>query len=82
MALEVELEHYNSIKDDLLKHHAGKYALIVGREVLGIFDHAEEAYKVGLEQKGHVPMLIKQVLRDDPVISIPALSLGLLRANS
>lgn len=81
MALDTELRYFESIKGDLLQHHEGKYALVIGTDLVGVFDHSEEAYKAGIEQRGNVPMLIKRVSKDDPVETIPAMTLGLVRAN-
>ena len=81
MELETELQFFQSTKDELLQHHEGKYALIIGPELLGVFDHREEAYKDGIEKRGNVPMLIKLIARDEPVESVPAMNLGLLRAH-
>lgn len=81
MALETELQHYESIKADLLQHYEGKYALIIGAELIGIFDQREAAYRTGIEQRGNVPMLIRRIVRDEPMDVIPAMTLGLLRAR-
>jgi hypothetical protein len=81
MALDTEFRYFESIRGELLQHHEGKYALIIGSELVGTFDHSEEAYKAGIEQRGNVPMLIKRVSKDDPVEMIPAMTVGLFRAN-
>ncbi len=81
MALETERQYYDSVKPELLRHHEGKFVLIIGNEVLGAFDNPEEAYKAGLQQRGNLPMLIKQVLKNEPTESIPAVTLGLLSAR-
>ena len=81
MVLERELEYFEAIKADLLQRHEGKYALIVGAELLGVFDHQEEAYRVGIEKRGNVPMLIKQILKEEVPDRIPAMMLGLLHAR-
>lgn len=81
MALETELEQFEALKADLLQHHEGKYALIIGTELLGVFDHPEEAYKVGIDKRANVPMLIKHISREEITDTIPALTLGLLGAN-
>ena len=78
MPLEVELAYFNAEKAVLLKHHEGKFVLVVGREVLGVFDTHDEAYKAGVTLKGNVPMLIKQVVKDEPTESIPAMVFGLI----
>lgn len=81
MALETELQHFEAIKQDLLAHHEDKYALIVGRELVGVFDSREEAYRVGMEKVGNVPMLIRLISRQEQSESIPAMTLGLLGAR-
>ncbi len=82
MALETELAHYETIKPDLLKHHEGKYVLVIGNEHFGVFDKREDAYARGIELKGNVPMLIKQIQKVDPIEHIPAMVLGLINAHS
>ena len=81
MPLQTELAYFDSIKDELLKHHEGKFALIVGTDLLGIFDSAEAAYTAGLEKRGNVPMLIKQITRGELTESVPAMTLGLMGAR-
>ena len=82
MVLDTELAYFESIKADLLKHHEGKFALIVGEEQLGIFDNPEDAYTYGIEQKGNIPMLIKKIQSDEPIDYIPAMVLGLIDAHA
>jgi hypothetical protein len=79
--LETELAFYDSIKDELLRHHEGKYVLIIGNKNLGIFDNSEDAYKYGIELKGNVPMLIKRVEQNESVELIPAMALGIINAH-
>jgi hypothetical protein len=81
MALETELSYFQSIKAELLSHHEGKHSLIIGKELIGVFDHPEEAYKEGIRIKGNVPMLIKLISRTETNESIPAMTLGLIGAN-
>jgi len=81
-AIESELAFYREKKEELLAAHEGKYALIKGRELLGVFDDAEQAYAAGLAKLGNVAFLIKQVLRDEPTEEIPALQFGLISAHT
>jgi hypothetical protein len=81
MPLERELAFYESIKEQLLQHHEGKFVLIIGNEQLGIFDNSEDAYKHGIEARGNVPMLIKRIDRDEKVELLPAMVLGLINAR-
>ena len=79
--LATELEYYETIKTGLLKHHEGKFVLIVGTEQLGVFDKTEDAYQRGILLKGNVPMLIKRVQPTEPVAHVPAMVLGLINAH-
>lgn len=81
MPLEVELNFYNSIKTDLLKNYEGKFVLIIGREQLGIFDKAGDAYEKGIELRGNVPMLIQAIEKSERVETIPSMVLGLINAH-
>ncbi len=81
MTLESERKYYESIRADLLKHHRGKFALIVGSELLGVFDSPNEAYKAGTEKRGNVPMLIAPIGDGEITENLPAMTLGILRAR-
>jgi len=78
---EQELAYYNEHREEFLSKHEWKHLLIKGRELVGVFDDAQTAYVKGLSRFGNNPFLIKQVLREEPVQQIPALSLGILVAS-
>jgi len=80
-SLSIELKYFESIKEELLKHHKGKYALVIGEELIGTFDHPEEAYRIGLEKRGNAPMLIKLVTKEETPETMPTMSLGLFNAH-
>lgn len=82
MALERESTYYATIKEELLRHHEGKFALVVGEQLVGTFDTREAAYRDGIAKFGNVPMLIKRIERNEPTESIPAMTLGLIRVHS
>ena len=79
--LAEEQAFYASSRDRLLKEHAGKWVLIVGRKLLGVFDSPDKAYAEGLKIVGNVPMLVIQVLAEQPTARFPALQLGLVSAR-
>ena len=81
MPFEREQKYYDEHKAQLLQHHGGKFALIVGGELVGAFDRQEDAYRVGIKRSGNVPMFIKLVQHDDPPVSMPAITLGLISAR-
>jgi len=76
-----ELAYFEELKPELLRRYAEQFALIKGRTLLGMFPTDEEAYAEGVKRLGNAPMLIKQVLPEDPVHHFPALEHGLMRAR-
>ncbi|MFO8013430.1 MAG: hypothetical protein R6X20_09010 [Phycisphaerae bacterium] len=60
--LSEEQGTYEARKDELLARAAGKFALIKGREVVDVFDSAEDAIRHGYERFGNVPFLVKQIV--------------------
>jgi hypothetical protein len=80
-ALAEELEYYREKKEELLQYHKNKFALIKGKQLVGTFDDQREAFKEGIHQLGNVPFLIRQVVEDEPIASIPVLTLGITDAN-
>jgi hypothetical protein len=61
MALEKELETYNSKLPELKAVHEGKYVLIHGAAVIDTFSSYDDAIKAGYSQFGLSPFLVKQV---------------------
>ncbi len=81
MELQRELAYYNTIRPKLLEHHEGQFVLIKGTEFVGAFTKAEEAYEAGVKKFGNQPFLIKQVLREERIETLPSLTLGLIGAR-
>lgn len=79
--LASEQAFYKESRESLLKDHLGKWALIIGRKVLGIYDSPDKAYAEGLRAAGNVPMLVIQVLPEQPTVRFPALQFGLVSAR-
>ena len=65
----------------LLKDHLNKWALIVGRKVLGVYDTPDQAYAEGLKAAGNVPMLVTQIVPEQQIVRHPALQFGLVDAR-
>ena len=76
--LEQELEYYESIKETLLKHYKGKFALIKGQELIGTFDTDRQVYTEGVERFGSEEFLARPITEEESVAKYPALTLGLL----
>jgi hypothetical protein len=67
VSASVETQYFDSCKRDLLDHHAGKFAIVCGRKLLGVHDTLEkalraagEAFGEGLLEDG-APILITEI---------------------
>ena len=81
MALEREMEYFESQKEEWLRYYRGQLALIKGEELAGTFTTHHEAFVAGVKRFGNVPFLIQPVLEEDEVAQIPALCVGVLSAH-
>lgn len=81
MPLERELATFKGHFDEWLQTHPGKFVLVVGEELVGVFDTPKQAYEAGIQRFGNIPMLIRQVRPDDETTFLPALTLGLIYAH-
>lgn len=61
MALERELETYQRLLSSELATEDGRFALIAGDELLGVFDSYNDALTAGYKAKGLDPFLVKKV---------------------
>jgi len=58
---EKELETYEAHRDELMCH-LGKFALIRGNEVVGVWDTYEDALRAGYDRCGlESPFLVKKI---------------------
>ncbi|MDE3068109.1 MAG: hypothetical protein KGJ60_11235 [Verrucomicrobiota bacterium] len=81
MALEKELQFSAENKTEWAKAHLGKFALVKGSELIGVYDNAETAIAEGAKRFGAESFLVRQVDLEEKDIYIPALALGLLHAH-
>lgn len=81
-ALDRELRLFEENRERFLAEGlAGRFVLIKGEEIVGFYPSPSDAYNVGIQRFGNVPMLIKKVSKDEPTASVPALTLGLIHAG-
>lgn len=66
LSLEKELETFNRHKADLLKD-AGKFALVQGDNLSGIYDTYADAIREGYKKFGLNAFLVKQIQQFDQV---------------
>lgn len=68
--------------DELQSKYPDKFVVIKDEKVLGAFATEEEALSFGARELGLQPFLVRNVNQPDDVeIDVPALSLGILRAD-
>ena len=82
MALETELAYFEASRAEWVKTHEGKYALVHGEKLAGVYDTADAAYEVGVGAWGNIPFLVKQIFLQDPLEQAPALVHGLIHAGT
>jgi hypothetical protein len=66
MALERELETYNAHRGELLEHE-GKFVVIHGDRVAGIWQTYDDALKAAYAEFKLDPFMVKQILAVEPV---------------
>jgi hypothetical protein len=67
MALERELAVYDEHLLELLPGE-GKYVVIKGEDIAGVYDTLDEALGAGHGKYGPVPFLIKKIQRSEPIL--------------
>lgn len=78
--LAAELEVFKANLPNLLADE-GKFALIVGKELVGVFSSYDDALKIGYEKAGLKPFLVKKISGTETIayfsrdISSPCLTL-------
>ncbi len=61
--LDSELETYERHKEELLGSAEGKFVLIRGEEIAGVYETKADAIAQGYRKYGNVPFLVKQILK-------------------
>jgi hypothetical protein len=81
MPLEQEIEFFERNYEDLGQKYRGQFVLIKGKELIGGFPTVQEALAEGSRRFGLDSYLVRRVDVNREPVSIPALTLGLLRAD-
>ena len=82
MVLEKEIKYFEAHKEELLSHYEGQFILIKDDTLVGAFTTEEDAYKAGIEKFGNQPILIKKVTKEEEIVQLPTVMLGLIHASS
>jgi hypothetical protein len=80
--LDLEREHFSSIQANLLTVCPGRFVVIKGRELAGNYQTVQEALSEGAKRFGLASFLVRRVDMQTETVSIPALTLGILSANT
>jgi hypothetical protein len=80
--LDVEREYFEGHQEELLRQFPGRFIIIRHQQVVGPFDSLQEALSAGARQFGLSPFLVRRTDDQPREIRIPALALGILRAES
>jgi hypothetical protein len=81
MALEQELATFEKLKAELLRAHAGKFALIKGDQFIGSFDTPANADQEGINRFGRETFLVKRISEEEEIYRNQALYSGLMNAR-
>ncbi len=80
--LDQERKYFEIHREEWDSLYHGKFALVKGENLIGIFEKAEEALAEGARLYGKESFLVRQMEESEQLVYIPALTLGLLRADS
>ena len=81
--LETERQFFSEHLAELLSQHGEKFVVVKDDELIGAFNTIEDALAEGARRFGLTPFLVRQVTATaEKEINIPALTLGILRADS
>ncbi len=59
--LKKEMETFAKKKPKLLEESAGKFVLIKGDTILGVYDSQNDAIKIGISNFGNAAFLVKKI---------------------
>lgn len=79
--LETEIKFFRKNQEDWIKKYPGKFVLVKGEKLIGVYTSEDEALAEGARHFGLTSFLIRNVNDDDRVVHIPALTLGIINAD-
>ncbi len=79
--LDQEIRFYNDTLIDWLTRFRDRFVLVKGGELIGVYNTNSEALAEGARRFGLQSFLVRQVQEQQPDVYIPALALGILRAD-
>jgi len=79
--LDAERHYFDANFDELRSKYLGRVVLIKGDALVGAFDSEDAAIAEGARRFGLSSFMVRRVEEAISEVSIPALALGLLRAD-
>ncbi len=77
--LDIERQTLERERSRLLARHAEGFAVVVGNEVLGVFEEMSDAYAAGVARCGpHRPFLLRRLMQEEEQAEMPAYVYGLM----
>jgi len=80
--LELERNYFQEILPSLLSSSSNQFAVVSGKELIGVYPTIEQAYSEAVKKLGLKDVLVRRVGEAEANVEIPALALGLLSANN
>jgi len=74
--LQPELDFFEANRFKLLDQAAGKYVLIKGTTLNGIYDTELDAVRAGYQLFGNEPFLVKHIVEADVPLTFTSFNLG------
>jgi hypothetical protein len=79
--LEEERRFYDEHLAEWLERYAERFVVVKGRELVAVTNTVDEALAEGARRFGLSPFLVRRVQSQPEIVTIPALTLGLLHAD-
>jgi hypothetical protein len=73
---QAELAYFDAHMAELLRDAQGKYALIRGSELVGIFDTDNAAVRAGFQRFGNEAFLVKHIVEAEVPLNFTSFHLG------
>jgi hypothetical protein len=75
-SLEKEVAFFEQHREDLVNQANGKFALVKGESLVGIFETQTEAIRAGYRNFGNQPFLVKQIVLADLPLNFTSFHVG------
>jgi hypothetical protein len=76
ISLERELAYFDQHRSELVDRAKGKFALIKGESLMGIYDDQLAAIEAGYRGIGDEPFLVKQIAEVDMPVNFTSFNIG------